>query len=179
MENIVTKESTYWKRIKANIKKQYEEGKITKKYSYNSFCNNFIAEEQELEIAETNECLCDHEIIRNYKYKHKERGDYFILGSCCIKKFSVEYYKKIQCKECNEKIKPNKYNICSKCRIEKEYENRCKCKKCGYIKNDDKYKYCYKCKFGQVLYIKCSSCGIDKKSDTYKRCYKCNCKHRK
>ena len=71
MENIVSKESKYWKRIKANIKAQYAEGKITKKYSYHSFCNNFV-EQEKLRESESDKCLCGHEILNNYKYKHKD-----------------------------------------------------------------------------------------------------------
>ncbi|WP_396190332.1 hypothetical protein [Flavobacterium sp.] len=139
----------YWKRIRANIKKLKKEGKITKRYKYESFCNNFIPLDDPLDNSITNKCLCDHDIKYNYKYIHKDREDYFILGSCCIKKFSTFYKNQRKCKECNVDIKKNESNLCKICRdmerekIKEQEKRKCKC--CGYIKADDKYKYCYYC----------------------------------
>lgn len=146
----------YWKRIKANIKKLKKEGDITKRYKYESFCNNFIPLDKPLDNSITNKCLCDHDIKYNYKYIHKDRDDFFILGSCCIKKFSTVYKLERKCKECNKDIKKNKDNLCKECRefeittkmLEQQMLERLeklKCKGCGYIKKDDKYKYCYRC----------------------------------
>ena len=38
----IKEHSKYWERIKINIKKLYKEGKITEKYTFESFCNDFI-----------------------------------------------------------------------------------------------------------------------------------------
>lgn len=185
MEDPEIKEnSKYWLRIKKNIKRIHKEGKITKRYKYESFCNNFIPDIKPLTTSIRDKCLCDHDIIHNYKYTHKDRDDWFILGSCCIKKFSTVYKNQRKCKECGDDIRKNDDNICKKCRDnhkqrikrqEKEIESR-KCKGCGYIKNDDKYKYCYKCKYGDKIrnYKKCVECGNDKKENTYRKCYNCN-----
>jgi hypothetical protein len=148
--------SKYWQRIRKNIKKQYKEGKITQRYSYEEFCNDFIPKEEHIDARETNKCLCDHNIVYNHEYKHKDNEDYFILGSCCIKKFSTVYKQQRECIDCEKKIRKNDDNRCKECRemenyckIQEqkriEYQNKCKCKGCGYIKKDDKYKYCYYC----------------------------------
>lgn len=148
--------ATYIKNIRESIKCRYQEGTITKRYSFDSFCNNFIPDSHPLDIKETNKCVCGHEIFYNYKYTHKKRDDYFILGSCCIKKFSEHYKNQRKCKGCDTKIKKNKTNYCKKCiddekrKIKEEKERiryyiRCQCKDCGYQKKDDKYRYCYKC----------------------------------
>jgi hypothetical protein len=141
--------SKYWQRIRKNIKKLYIESKISKRYTYESFCNNFIPEENPLEIPETDKCICDHDIKYNYEYKHKTNDDYIILGSCCIKKFSTVYKEQRKCIDCDKKIRKNDDNRCKQCREEEEERllkiEKCKCKGCGYIKKDDKYKYCYYC----------------------------------
>lgn len=147
---------TYIKRIRENIKNKYLDGDIIKRYSFKSFCNNFIPDEKPLEERETDKCLCGHDIVYNYRYTHKKRGDYFILGSCCIEKFSEHYKSQRICKGCGDKIKKNKTNYCKDCidreknKIKREKERlryiiRCQCKDCGYQKKDDKYRYCYKC----------------------------------
>lgn len=145
----IEENSRYWQRIRKTIKKLYIEGKITQRYTYESFCNDFIPEEDKLEDPETGKCICDHDIKHNYEYKHKENDDYFILGSCCIKKFSTVYKEQRKCIDCDEKIKKNADNRCKDCRKaeikRKAYQEKCKCKGCGYIKKDDKYKYCYYC----------------------------------
>jgi hypothetical protein len=146
MEN---QDSKYWVRIKANIKKLYKEGNITQRYSYENFCNDFIPDEEPLEDNESNKCLCEHDIKYNHEYKHKDNSDYFILGSCCIKKFSKYYQHQRICIDCNKKIKKNKDNRCKECREEEQErlldEERRRCRGCNYIKKDDKYKYCYYC----------------------------------
>jgi hypothetical protein len=178
----VKEHSKYWDRIKANIKRLKKEGKITKRYNYDSFCNNFIPDLEPLQTSITNKCMCDHGIVHNFKYTHKDRDDMFIMGSCCIKKFSTVYKEFRECKICNNKIKKNKENLCKQCKEkEKErllYIEKCKCEGCGYIKKDDKYKYCFKCKNGgkEMKHKKCKECGKDKKEDTYMRCYSCNTK---
>jgi hypothetical protein len=135
----------YWERIKSNIKRLYKEGEISKRYSYESFSDDFIPATIPLSNSIKDECICDHKIKYNYKYVHKDNSDYFILGSCCIKKFSTVYRKERECKECNKQIRKNQDNICTDCREYKAYKEKCKCKKCGYMKKDDKYKYCYLC----------------------------------
>jgi hypothetical protein len=149
--------TTYWKRIKANIKQLKKDGKITKRYTFESFCNNFIPFDEPLAINITDKCLCNHNIIYNYKYVHKERDDWFILGSCCIKKFSTIYKKQRICKDCGQDIKKNKTNLCKICReIEKDMikqEKKRKCKCCGNDKKDYKYKYCYYCFLRSKRYI--------------------------
>ena len=180
----------YIKKIKKGLKKAFEEGKVSKHYSFKSFCNNFIPETTAFENK--GYCLCGHDIYNNFKYTHYKRDDTFILGSCCIERFSTKYKeeeeKKRKCIECDDDIRKNKYNLCKECRkiqlkAEKEkekYEQRCRCIKCGIIKKDDKYKMCYTCKFGdtQKKYINCTQCGIKKKEDTYRKCYKCNKRNR-
>lgn len=176
--------TTYWERIRKNIKTLKEEGQIKKRYKYQSFCDNFIPSQHPLITPIKKECLCNHQITYNYKYEHKDNGDYFILGSCCIKKFSTYYKKQRECKECKEPIRKNEDNLCKDCRYEKEekrlikkYEEKCKCVKCKVIKKDDKYKLCYTCKFGETkkeIYSECINCGIEKAENTYIRCYACN-----
>lgn len=141
----VDEKQKYIDRIRKNIKESFKEGMIIKRYSFKTFCSRFIAEDRPLETPIKEECICGHKIVHNYKYKHVEREDYFILGSCCIKKFSEHYKNHRTCKECGCKIKKNKTNRCSKCKKKIEYINKCKCKQCGYQKKDNKYKYCYKC----------------------------------
>jgi hypothetical protein len=147
---------TYIKNIRENIKLKYEEGEISKRYSFNSFCNNFIPDKYPLDESESKYCLCGHEIFYNYKYSHKDRDDYFILGSCCIKKFSSHYQNQRKCKNCDCKIKVNKSGLCKECRNKEKEEQRkikekekylkeCECKDCGYQMKNNKYKYCYKC----------------------------------
>lgn len=182
MDRIVSEDSKYWERIKENIERLYSDCKIYDNYTYNSFCNDFIPDTYPLKEGTQNKCMCNHDIIHNYRYIHKRNEDTFILGSCCIKKFSIIYRQLRQCKNCKCKIRINDDNICPSCRqIEKDrikYENKCKCKKCGYVKKDDKYKYCYSCKFGEKKYNKCKDCGKDKKEDTFMKCYKCNTKNK-
>ncbi len=141
--------TTYWKRIKLNIENLYLKGFLKDNYSYESFCNDFIPCEIQLEIPKNEECLCQHRIKYNYTYTHKTNKDELILGSCCIKKFSTIYKKKRTCIDCNITIRTNKDNRCSECKIykkkEQQYIDSCKCKECGYVKKDDKYKYCYFC----------------------------------
>lgn len=187
----VKEHSKYWNKIKANIKKLKEEGKITKRYTYDSFCNNFIPDLEPLKTSITNKCICDHNIVHNFKYTHKDRDDYFILGSCCIKKFSTVYKEQRKCKGCRRDIRRNDDNLCKYCRDREErikrhkenkerckeiYKERCKCKECGETMKDDTYKKCYSCKFGVKKYNKCKDCKKDKKEDTFVRCYKCNMK---
>lgn len=178
----VKEHSKYWDRIRANIKKMKKEGKITKRYKYDSFCDNFIPSETPMTTSITNKCICDHEIVHNYKYIHMNTGDCVILGSCCIKKFSTIYKEQRKCKECSEEIRKNEDNLCKICReMERDkmkHIEKCKCKGCGYIKKDDKYKYCFKCKNGgkEMKHKKCKECGKDKKEDTFMRCYDCNMK---
>lgn len=180
----VEEKSKYWERIKTNIKILYKKKEIIKKYSYEEFCNDFIPDKDPLNIGKKKKCICDHDIIHNYKYKHKENEDYFILGSCCIKKFSLEYKKLRECTECGEAIKKNDDNLCKYCRKskkeEEKYKEACKCQKCGYQKKDDKYKLCYQCKYGgkskyeDKIYYDCQRCGQQKKPpNKYKVCYKC------
>jgi hypothetical protein len=176
--------SKYWERIRKNIKKLYKDDKIEERYSFESFCNDFIPEDEPLENKETDKCICDHDIIHNFKYKHKDRNDYFILGSCCIKKFSTVYKELRKCKECRKDIRRNEDNLCGFCRGKEErkrrriekYKERCKCKECGETMKDDTYKKCYSCKFGVKKYNKCKDCKKDKKEDTFMRCYTCNMK---
>lgn len=125
--------------IRRNIKDLFLKGEISKRYSFDSFCNNFIPGEK-LIIQEKDNCICGHKIKNNFKYKHKNREDYFILGSCCIKKYSEHYKNDRKCKKCSCQIRAGSI-YCKKCK----YENKCKCKICGYQKKDDKYKYCYLC----------------------------------
>jgi hypothetical protein len=182
VEPEINENSKYWQRIRKNIKKQYKEGYITQRYSYEDFCNNFVPDERPLTTSIRDKCICDHDIIHNYKYNHKDNEDYFILGSCCIKKFSTVYKQQRECIDCGKKIRKNDDNRCKECReTEKErleYIEKCKCKGCKVVKKDDKYKYCYKCKYGDLqkekTYNKCTQCGIKKKEDTYRKCYKCN-----
>lgn len=179
----VKEDSKYWERIKENIEELYINCRIYENYSYNSFCKDFIPDILPLKISISNNCLCGHDIKHNYKYTHKDNiEEYFILGSCCIKRFSIIYREQRQCKECGEKIRRNDDNLCKDCRDEKKeiikYQEKCKCKGCGYIKKDDKYKYCYSCKYGQKKYNKCKECGMNKKEDTFLKCYKCNMKNK-
>jgi hypothetical protein len=175
--------SKYWERIRKNIKKLYKDGKIEERYSFESFCNDFTPEDEPLENKETDKCICDHDIIHNYEYKHKDNTDYFILGSCCIKKFSTVYKQQRECEDCGNKIRKDKKR-CNDCKIKefrrKEKEEKCKCIKCGYIMKDDKYSKCYKCKYGtkEIKYNKCKECGMNKKEDTFFKCYKCNMKNK-
>jgi hypothetical protein len=190
--------SEYISKIKKSIKELNEQGYITKRYKFQSFCDNFISDDKGCKYEEfkprdraTTKCMCGHAILYNFKYKHKTKDDFFVLGSCCIKKFSTHYRKQRECKICNEPIRKNKTNMCETCdeteqqrityektrlKLIRENEDRCRCKKCGTIKKDSKYKLCYTCKFGESkkTYKKCNTCGKDKKEDNYKRCYKCN-----
>ena len=147
---------TYIQRIRKNIKERYLEGKISKRYSFNSFCNRFIPDLYCLDEQEEERCICGHPITRNFKYTHVKCDDYFILGRCCIEKFSKYHENQRKCKGCDTKIRKNKSNYCKKCiddekkkiKEEKEkirYYKKCQCKDCGYQKKDDKYRYCYKC----------------------------------
>jgi len=197
-------EKSYISKIKKSIKELKEQGHIIKRYKFQSFCDNFISDERGVKYEEfnprdraTTKCMCGHPILYNFKYKHISNGDFFVLGSCCIKKFSTHYQKERKCKECNEPIKKNNDNLCKDCRdcrdeknrlelyeitrlkLIREYENKCRCKKCNMEKKDDKYKLCYTCKFGETkkkTYTECINCDKRKKEDTYMRCYECNLK---
>jgi predicted Zn-ribbon and HTH transcriptional regulator len=146
-------QSTYWKRIKLNIESLFNKNLIKENYSYDDFCNDFIPLEFPKQTSTKNKCLCEHSIKYNYGYIHKDNNDEFILGSCCIKKFSTIYKSKRICADCGIKVKLNKDNRCPECKknvkkIKQEQEiyiESCKCKKCGYIKKDSKYKYCFIC----------------------------------
>lgn len=146
-------QSKYWNRIKSNIEILYTKGLIKYNYSYDDFCNDFIPSEEPEYDEMTAECICTHPIKYNYIYTHKNSTDYFILGSCCIKKFSKKYKEKRLCLDCNITIRLNKENRCRNCKIikkrqieeEQKYLESCKCKECGYQKKDNKYKYCFIC----------------------------------
>jgi hypothetical protein len=180
----------YIKKIKVGLEREFKEGNVSKHYKFKSFCNNFIPSIEPFE--KDGNCLCGHPIYNNYKYKHHKRDDVFILGSCCIERFSTIYQeeeeKKRKCTSCASDIRKNKYNLCKECReirkkaekAREKYEEKCKCKICGVIKKDDTYKLCYTCKFGdtQKIYPKCTNCGIKKKEDTYRKCYKCNMRNK-
>mgnify|MGYP003326091828 FL=1 len=159
----ITKQSKYWKRVKANIKLikkgllTKERGYLTKRYKFEAFCNHFSADTENYEEYD-NKCICDHDIYRNYFYKHKDRPDeYVILGCCCIKLFSKDYELQRTCKDCNIKIKVNKQNRCKECR-----NNYKLCKNCNkYINKNIKHcKDC--CKEIQMQYSKCYKCRFQK-----------------
>lgn len=145
--------SNYWLRIKHNIESLFEKKLIKENYSFESFCNDFIPLDTPNNKTITDKCLCEHYIKYNYSYIHESNKDEFILGSCCIKKFSTIYKTQRLCIDCGIKIKLNKENRCSECKKdnkklkqeEEKYIKSCKCKKCGYIKKDSKYKYCFNC----------------------------------
>lgn len=152
--------STYWERIKTNIENLYLKKLIKENYSYDEFCNDFIPFDHPLDNNIDDKCICNHDIKYNYTYTHQKNKDQFILGSCCIKKFSTIYKNKRTCLDCNIKIKANKDNICSECKVyrkkiekenerklieQKKYLDSCKCRECGYQKKDNKYKYCFFC----------------------------------
>jgi len=188
-------------RIKKNIKREYELGRVSKHYTFKSFCDNFKAV-VEIPIERNYYCICGHAIFYNYKYKHIKRDDIFILGSCCIEKYSTLHKEgeeaKRKCLDCDVIIRKNKDNLCKKCRldrliIEREHNNYyCKC---GKSKDKD-FEDCYNChvnenyakqkepeetKNNQDLQIKpkrlfsyniTCQCGSPKK-ENYKTCYNC------
>ena len=60
-----SKTESYIKRIKENIKTKHLEGELSKRFSFKSFCNNFIPDEEPLEVKESDRCICGHDIIKN------------------------------------------------------------------------------------------------------------------
>ena len=132
--------TAYWKRIRENIKLLYngelskERGKISKRYTLKGFCERFISDEEPFDEKE-NKCICGHDIYQNYKYYHKNKGEeeFFVLGSCCIKRFSREYYLRRTCKDCNTKIKYCKSQRCKECK--NKYKT---CKKCNEVYTKEK-----------------------------------------
>ena len=91
-----------------------------------------------------------------YKYQHINKEDYFVLGRCCIKKYSNLYKAERKCIECECKIRKNKTNLCKNCnekRIQKEKEELSyRCKQCNYKMKTNKYKFCYLCNKARNLH---------------------------
>ena len=131
-------------KIKTNIKQQYKNKQISEKYTLKDFCNDFIGHKNEIYYSIARQCICGHDIKRNYLYKNKYNNDVIILGSCCIKTFSTEYEKERKCFDCGIKIKKNKNNQCKEC-IEKDKEREKYICECGKNKKPE-YKKCFLCK---------------------------------
>jgi len=174
-------ESKYWKRIKINIELLYSKGLIQENYSYDSFCNEFIPCENPVDNPLEKECLCDHPIKQNYRYKHHTNKDKFILGSCCIKKFSTIYKNKRICLYCQIKIKKNTDNICTECKSNIK-ENKKRQDKEEKEEREKQHKIIEKIQqqiqqeIKQKKYLescKCKECGYQKKDNKYKYCFIC------
>ncbi len=150
----------YWVKVKENIKQLYmgqlpdERGKISKRYNLNAFRNNFTPVMDVYDEID-NKCICGQDIHKNYKYYHKEKGEgeYFILGSCCIKLFSKAYEFERTCTDCKCKMRVNNSGRCPECRAD--------------------YKLCRKCHVYISKEIKhCNTCCKEIKKD-YMQCYRC------
>jgi hypothetical protein len=62
-------------------------------------------------------CICGHEIQRNFFICSKEEDEILILGSECINRFIVK--KGRTCGKCGENHRNHKDNLCNRCRPKK------------------------------------------------------------
>jgi hypothetical protein len=167
-------------------------------YSIEDIFEEFINKGQDYNSEEL-ECMCGHDISKNFIIQHPKNNHKMIIGSSCMKKFLKNHT--FRCSGCNSEYKHNKYNhkykdnLCSDCRIiekicDKCHEiikykfkdrnkedkivcNYCKthkdCDDCGNYFIKISKMYCRRCKKKNI--IKCPQCN----DNLYDKLYEIKC----
>ena len=102
------------------------------------------------------ECVCTHEILKNYYIKHVPTKMIVVVGSCCIKRYLPEDNQRKTCSECGAPHKNRTVDMCNECRPG--------CWKCG-----DKYAsidQCWTCR-KELKNYHCS------RHNYQRQCYRC------
>jgi hypothetical protein len=148
------------------INYRYAGGDSSSHYTY--YAKSFFPNVELLNLRfppHKDKCLCNHDIIRNFYIKKiGDNNPFYVVGSCCIKKFLPSGFRK-SCIKCFEPTRNHKDFICNECR-------KTKCGICD-IEIKTYKKLCNECEDGH-----CIDCFKDI-NPNYIKCYHCNIKNKK
>jgi len=99
-------------------------------------------------------CLCGHEIERQFYIMNKYTQKVKVIGSKCIEKFLPKNNRRKTCIVCGKAHQNRKDDKCKNCRPKKLPGNKCNIQGCNNRHKNRKYNICSDC--GKV---ECNECG--------------------